>query len=300
MFLKFGLGLVIACVTVWVVVTQLDVTGLIHALWHLPHHTLGAVITLGALSWLLRGLRTWVLFSEIPLFNALGMSFLHNAANNLAPMRLGELALPLLARWLGGVSFSVGLTHLLWIRLLDLISIVSVAGCVLLMPRFGISMVLLLAGLIFLMPLLLRSILPVTAHIRLPNRLHQVRAQLIHEARAGTRLHRVWRLTIVAWLCKLMGMGILLATLSGLTLAEVMGLILGAELSAILPIHGLAGTGTYQAGGMLGATLAGQSARLGLELAVQLHLYVLSLTLVFGILGALCIFKRTTHAKVAS
>ena len=88
-------------------------------------------------------------------------------------------------------------------------------------------------------------------------------------------------------------MAILLAALSGISVTEVMATILGAELSSILPIHGLAGAGSYQAGGILGATFGGQSAMTGLTLAIQLHVYVLSLTAVFGILGALLLTKRT-------
>ena len=83
------------------------------------------------------GLRTWLLFEQVPLLEALGMSFVHNTANNLAPMRLGELALPILARWLGKVEFSVGLTSLLWIRLLDFISLVGISFCILLLPSVG-------------------------------------------------------------------------------------------------------------------------------------------------------------------
>ena len=48
-------------------------------------------------------------------------------------------------------------------------------------------------------------------------------------------------------------------------------------------------------GGILGSALVGLSPILALEITIQLHIYVLSLTVVFGILGVLLLFKRTFH-----
>lgn len=281
--------------TIWVAASVLDLTAVISAMIALPIQTAVVIFLLGAVSWLLRGLRTWLLFEQLPLMEALGMSFVHNTANNLAPMRLGELALPMLARWLGNVEFSVGLTSLLWIRLLDLISLIGISVCIVFLPTVGTIMLALLAALVFLTPLLIAIIIPKTQHIRLPQFLEQARAQLIYEAQNGKRLHRMWRLTILAWLSKIMGMGVLLATLSGIPMTDVITTILGAELSSILPIHGLAGAGSYEAGGIIGSTLMGLSPVLALEMTIQLHIYVLSLTAVFGILGVLLLLKRTLH-----
>lgn len=292
---KLALGSAILIATIWFAAELLDLKSTVMAVWTLPSQTLIVLFLLGSASWLLRGLRAWVLFEQLSLTDALGMSFLHNVANNLAPMRLGELALPIMARWLGRVEFSVGLTSLVWIRILDFASLIGIAASILLLPIFGFVMLAILAALIFLTPLLISWILPKTQGMQLPRVLHQARVQLLFEATQPARLHRLWRLTILAWLCKLVSMAVLLAALSGMPIAEVMATILGAELSSILPIHGLAGAGSYQAGGMLGATLSGQTAITGLELAVQLHVYVLSLTAVFGILGALLLMKRTLH-----
>ena len=293
--MKLLVATVLLVATIWVAASVLDLTAVISAIIALPAQTAVVIFLLGAVSWLLRGLRTWILFEQLPLTEALGMSFVHNTANNLAPMRLGELALPMLARWLGNVEFSVGLTSLLWIRLLDLISLIGISVCIVFLPTVGTIMLALLAALIFLTPLLIAIIIPKTQHIRLPQILEQARAQLLYEAQNGKRLHRMWRLTILAWLSKIMGMGVLLATLSGIPMTDVITTILGAELSSILPIHGLAGAGSYEAGGIIGSTLMGLSPVLALEMTIQLHIYVLSLTAVFGILGVLLLLKRTLH-----
>ncbi len=281
--------------TIWVASSVLDLAAVVTAIASLPAQTALVIFLLGAISWLLRGLRTWILFEQLPLTEALGMSFVHNTANNLAPMRLGELALPMLARWLGNVEFSVGMTSLIWIRLLDLISLIGISVCIVFLPTAGTIMLALLAALIFLTPLLIAIVVPKTQHIRLPQILEQARSQLMYEAQNGKRLHRMWRLTILAWLSKIMGMGVLLATLSGIPMTDVITTILGAELSSILPIHGLAGAGSYEAGGIIGSTFMGLSPVLALEMTIQLHIYVLSLTAVFGILGVLLLLKRTLH-----
>ena len=291
--LLLAIGLLVA--TVSIAANLLDLTAVVTAFGSLSAHTILVILLLGSISWLLRGLRTWLLFEQVPLLEALGMSFVHNTANNLAPMRLGELALPILARWLGKVEFSVGLTSLLWIRLLDFISLVGISFCILLLPSVGSVMLALLAVLIFLTPLLIAVVVPKTQGLRLPKILEQARSQLIFESQNGQRLHRMWRLTILAWLAKILGMAILLATLSGIAITDVISTILGAELSSILPIHGLAGAGSYGAGGIIGSTLVGLSPILALEMTIQLHIYVLSLTAVFGILGVLLLLKRTLH-----
>jgi uncharacterized membrane protein YbhN (UPF0104 family) len=293
--MKLLIATALLVATIWVAASVLDLTAVVSAIIALPAQTAVVIFLLGAVSWLLRGLRTWLLFEQLPLMEALGISFVHNTANNLAPMRLGELALPMLARWLGNVEFSVGLTSLLWIRLLDLISLIGISVCIVFLPTVGTIMLALLAALVFLTPLLIAIIIPKTQHIRLPQILEQARAQLIYEAQNGKRLHRMWRLTILAWLSKIMGMGVLLATLSGIPMTDVITTILGAELSSILPIHGLAGAGSYEAGGIIGSTLMGLSPVLALEMTIQLHIYVLSLTAVFGILGVLLLLKRTLH-----
>jgi uncharacterized membrane protein YbhN (UPF0104 family) len=291
--LKLVVAIVLLLATIWIVTGLVDLTSLMNAIGSLPVRTMLIVFLLGAVSWFLRGLRTYILFEKVPLAQSLGMSFVHNTANNLAPMRLGELVLPALARWMGNIEFSVGLTGLVWIRLLDFISLIGISVCIILLPSAGAIMLVLLAALIFLTPLLMAVVVPKIQHIWLPRILEKARDQLIFEARNGRRLQQMWRLTILAWLSKLVSMGILLAALSGIPMTDLMATILGAELSSILPVHGLAGAGSYEMGGVLGSSLIGLSPILALEITIQLHIYVLSLTMVFGILGVLLLIKRT-------
>ena len=163
--LKIVVAIVLLLATIWIVAGLVDLTALMNAIGSLPVRTMLIVFLLGALSWFLRGLRTYILFEKVPLVQSLGMSFVHNTANNLAPMRLGELVLPALARWMGNIEFSVGLTGLVWIRLLDFISLIGISVCIILLPSTGAIMLVLLAALIFLTPLLLTVVVPKIQHI---------------------------------------------------------------------------------------------------------------------------------------
>ena len=98
--------------------------------------------------------------------------------------------------------------------------------CVLLLPSVGSIMLALIAALIFLTPLLIAAVVPKTQGLRLPKILEQARSQLIFESQNGQRLHRMWRLTILAWLAKILAMAILLATLSGIAVTDVVSIIL--------------------------------------------------------------------------
>ena len=51
------------------------------------------------------------------------------------------------------------------------------------------------------------------------------------------------------------------------------------ELSSVLPIHGIAGAGTYEAGVLIGLLPWGLDQGLALASAVNLHLFVLGSTL---------------------
>ena len=293
--LKLSIGALVFGATIWISSSLLDLTSVFAAFLKLRPETAIIIFLLGAISWLLRGLRTWVLFERFSLAEAFGISFLHNAANNLAPMRLGELALPALARWIGRVDFSVALTNLIWIRLLDFISLIGISLCIVMASSLGVIVFALLATFIFLTPLLLSIVVPKMQYLNLPSILEQSRTQLIYETQNGRRLQRIWRLTILSWITKLMGMMMMLSTLSGIPITKTIAMILGAELSSILPIHGLAGAGTYEAGGVIGSTFIGILPATGLALTLQLHIYVLSLTAVFGILGFLLLLKRTLN-----
>ena len=96
---------------------------LLSAWTSMPADTLALAVALVALSYLARALRVYDYFIEETRgrFPAtLRLSLLHNTANNLLPMRAGEMAFPLLMKRYFGQSLARSGLSLFWIRLLDL------------------------------------------------------------------------------------------------------------------------------------------------------------------------------------
>jgi uncharacterized membrane protein YbhN (UPF0104 family) len=63
--------------------------------------------------------------------------------------------------------------------------------------------------------------------------------------------------------------------------------VLGAELSSILPFHGIAGGGTYELAAVAALVPFGVSPEAALVGAVNLHLFLLGVTLLLGLLALL-------------
>ena len=59
------------------------------------------------------------------------------------------------------------------------------------------------------------------------------------------------------------------------------------ELSSVLPFHGLGGAGTYEAGMLAGLVPMGITLESALKAAVNLHLFVLGVSILAGGLAAL-------------
>ena len=68
--------------------------------------------------------------------------------------------------------------------------------------------------------------------------------------------------------------------------AAVWGAMAG-DLTSILPVHGVAGAGTYEAGVVAGLLPFGVAAQPALQAAVNLHIFLLGATLLGGALGFL-------------
>jgi uncharacterized membrane protein YbhN (UPF0104 family) len=107
-----------------------------------------------------------------------------------------------------------------------------------------------------------------------------------HVPESAWGFFRVWVWTALSWVCKFMAYtAVVLHFVEIEVWRAVLGTV-GAELSSVLPIHGVAGSGSYE------LAMAAVLIPLGLDLptvlkaAVNLHLYLLGASLLFG-LGAL-------------
>ncbi|ANQ85324.1 hypothetical protein dqs_2293 [Azoarcus olearius] len=242
-----------------------------------------------AASYMLRALRVYDEFRAHARgrFGAcLRIVLMHNAMVNVVPFRGGEAAFPLLLGRSFGTPLARAVASLLWFRLQDAFVVAIVAALV--WP--GAPLALRLAGALAL----------VTAAVLLPRwarrphgwmergplaaklgRLRNAFAESTTHARYG------WLWTIANWSVKLAAQAWLLAALLGAPMVTGAAGALGAELAAILPIQGIAGFGTYEAGAAAALVPAGIGFEAGLRAALALHVFVIACAVTAGAIAAL-------------
>jgi uncharacterized membrane protein YbhN (UPF0104 family) len=98
---------------------------------------------------------------------------------------------------------------------------------------------------------------------------------------------RVYLWTALTWILKFVAFAVLLEHFLPIELWRVMTGVMGAELSTVLPFHGIAGSGSYEFAVVAALTPAGVDPKLALAGAVNLHLFLLGTTLVLGALAFL-------------
>lgn len=254
---------------------------------------LGALVLLTSATWLLRAVRVYdylgpQLAGHFPTL--LRVSLLHNAANNLLPMRTGELVFPWLMRRCLGHGLLDATAALIWIRILDL-HLLALAGLWILHQ----------AAPSWLWPLLmllwLALLVPVTRLARgaigrkkIDREHWMVRLPLTIAAAAPRKTGMILRLylwTVLIWGLKLAAFATLLQHFVPVHFWQVLTGVLGAELSSVLPFHGIAGAGSYELATVAALVPLGIDPELALTGAVNLHLFVLGITLLLGTLAFL-------------
>ncbi|MGL1832838.1 lysylphosphatidylglycerol synthase transmembrane domain-containing protein [Rhodocyclaceae bacterium SMB388] len=238
------------------------------------------VIALGGLfvSYLLRAMRVYDEFRVNAggrFGHCLRIVLIHNAMVNVVPFRGGEAAFPLLLRQTFGTPLGRALASLFWFRLQDVFVVAVIATLV--WP--GLPPVLRMVGVTGL--ICLAWYLPRwangpalvatgSANAGRLARLRQAFAESTRHARFG------WLWTLANWTVKLAVQAWLLAELLNVALPVGMAGTLGAELAAILPVQGVAGFGTYEAGAAAALLPHGVGLEQGLKAALVLHLVVIA------------------------
>jgi uncharacterized membrane protein YbhN (UPF0104 family) len=252
-----------------------------------PLWTLAPALALVAASIVMRALRVHDHFRDRTrgaFGTTLRITLQHNLLNNLLPARAGELSFPLLMARRFGIPLQRTLPALLWFRLLDVLVLgggaALVAGGFWVGPGVSIPLgIALLAApwVLFRAQAALRR--------RLPQRGRA--ARLVHRVLeglpAGERDFWVaWGWTGANWLAKLAAFAWVLRLFVD-TPARVAALatVLG-DATSVLPVHGLAGAGTYEAGVVAGLATGGVPPAAGLGAAVNLHLFLIGTTLLGG------------------
>lgn len=227
----------------------------------------------------------------------LRLTLVHNALVNVLPFRSGEAAFPvLLTRWFG-IGTGRAVVSLLWLRAQDATVVLALAALAWpgLAPTWrGLVLVAIGAG-AWLVPRWARRQRTAamsaagTASIAGPGPGKLRRLQALLE-RATRRSAAGWAWTVGNWSVKLLAETWLVALALGprdpsSPPVALLGAV-GAELAAILPVQGVAGFGTFEAGGA--ALMRTQAVALasGLEAVLVLHAVVLTLALAAGGLAA--------------
>ncbi|MDQ7990063.1 MAG: lysylphosphatidylglycerol synthase transmembrane domain-containing protein [Candidatus Dactylopiibacterium sp.] len=212
----------------------------------------------------------------------LRLTLLHNASINVLPFRSGEAAFPiLLNRWFG-VTTTRAVVALLWLRIQDAFVVLALAAFV--WPGLPAALRALWIALVCVAAWAIpawarRHPAEQASGGRFTQTIHRVRAALAQSTR---RSLRGWLWTLANWSVKLAAQAWLLGALLQTSLSTGMSGALGVELAAILPIQGVAGFGTYEAGGAALLAAHGIPFAGGLSAALALHLFVIALALLAG------------------
>lgn len=226
---------------------------------------------------------------------SLRVTLLHNLANNLLPMRSGEASFPLLIRSEFGVSATAASGTLILFRLLDLhaLGIIGLSGFLAYMGGHGAYWLL-----IFLISMAPLVVVPMQARLSFwlnpdpkaeaKGKLRILGAKLLLGLPSKqTDLLRTMLITWLNWLLKIAIFAWILLAFAPMNWLQGLTGALGGELSSILPFHAPGGIGTYEAGVVAGALLAGADAGESLGAAVSLHLILIISTLLGGILASI-------------
>lgn len=252
-----------------------------------PPAWLALLFALTALSYLLRAVRVYdyslhLLRGNFPA--TLRLSVLHNTLNNFLPMRLGELAYPILMRRYFGQGLTAGGVTLLWIRALDLHFLVLVGMAFTVVAGGDPRWAWLLLPWAALVPAMHWG------HGRLRDwsagregRMHRLLGKVLGHVpdRAG-HFYRIWLWTALSWVFKFVSYASVVLYFADIGLWKAVLGTIGAELSSVLPIHGIAGSGSYELAMAAVLLPLGVDMQTLLKAAVNLHLYLLGANLLLA------------------
>jgi uncharacterized membrane protein YbhN (UPF0104 family) len=219
----------------------------------------------------------------------------HNFFNNLLPLRAGEAAFPLLLRRYFNIELSRSTGALVSFRIADLILLI-VIGLITTasgLHLFGNSDLLLLALLAIVIVVFVLTLLLRLAARNLPwaARHWKLFKAGLPRTPAGVVRLSLWTLSI--WSVKLLGYACILQAFIDTGLALSLLAALSGELVSGIPLHTPAAIGSFE-GGVLAVLLPARiSSETAVTAAVNLHLFLLAVTLVSAAFGLF--LGRSSH-----
>lgn len=233
------------------------------------------------LSYVIRALRLYDYFlpltrGRVP--SCIKLMMLHNLLNNLLPMRTGEASFPLIMDRYFAVPLPQSLAALLWFRLLDLHTLSVLALASLGSQWFDRNLVIALCTGWLTLPwwLVQARQLSLVKPLRRRRWLVPWQAGLPQTPRM---FWGSWAWTWVNWTVKLAVFAWILRLFAQVPPNVAWFAAIGGELTSVLPVHGVAGAGTYEAGVVAAMLPFGIPTQTALQAAVNLHLFLLGISL---------------------
>ena len=291
--IRWVIGVTITVAMIWAVEVLLG-WRVVWASWQLaPGLVVLQCLLLFAFSHALRAWRIFLFKSHslgLGYGLTLKLSLIHQSLNNLLPMRLGEASYPLLMKRYGALSLIDASMDLVWLRVLDLLVMGSlsifIAICYASLElAIATSLVTMVAGAYVLV--VSRSLSD-----RFETTIQKRGALISTLSRLGARgpsstteLSWLLCLTASAWAVKIGAIALLAAALTDLSWLTILGGVVAGELSGVLPVHGIAGAGTYETAFIAGAIPGGDTFETLLLMSVSLHIFIVSSTCVLTLLS---------------
>lgn len=250
------------------------------------------------LSYVLRALRVFDEFRAQAagrFGTCLRIVLIHNAMINVVPFRGGEAAFPLLLRQNFGIALPRAVASLLWFRLQDAFVVMALAAFV--WPGLPVALktvsIIGVVALAWWLPRWARA-----PHDWADGKAFTAKLAKVRDAFAESTRHARygWVWTIANWTVKLAAQAALLAALLPAAIDVGAAGALGAELAAILPVQGVAGFGTYEAGAAAALLPNGIPLAAGLQVALALHLFVIACSITSGAIAWLFPAAKTPEA----
>jgi uncharacterized membrane protein YbhN (UPF0104 family) len=229
---------------------------------------------------------------------ALRVNLIHNLWNNLLPT-VGELSFPILMQRYFVISLARSLPALLWFRLLDLYVVCLLALVSLMLSRGSWRLAALLTALLTLaIPVIYRWSPEIIGYFeqKLKGRVKEELSEIRHALPTSwwLLLFSSWW-TLVNWALKLAVLAWIIQQFLAINLGQSLLGAIGGELTVVLPVYSVAGAGPYEAGvvaALMPADIAPQEA---LKAAVNLHLFLLSCTILSGFLSYILPRNRSSQ-----
>jgi len=257
-----------------------------------PLYILSMCIGFTLLSHLLRAARVFYGYkqhSKVLFPKVMGVSLVHNTLSFLLPMRIGEIALPLLSQQQLNIGLHYSSATLILIRLFDLHVLLSLlvffTGSVWLT---GPLQIIAQVCIIFCLPLMIYALKQLSTK--------KEKLAFIHPLVSDPLVWgNLYFLSFLLWLVKLFSFALLVTLLSTLSFEHAWLATIIADASALSPITGFANAGTFEAAFTLPLVPLGYNADQLIQVAVNLHLFIFIVNITAGIGGLMFLNKKATQ-----